>query len=224
MHTTPDGKMDGILGYASKTKNTAECRYSAVEQELLAVVWAVTKAFRHICEGRHVEVETDHKPLQGQLKIDELTGRLQRLAVKLIGLDLSIRYVKGGLNKIADALSRAAAPAQGDSVTDDPETWLRAAWCRSDKWIRERHEGQAQRARHVDTARLALRSLPEPKLWMRERAEDFVSSLPRPTMTSDGSNHLEFLELFSGTGGVSATARSMGFSTTTLDKEAQVVI
>ena len=51
-----------VICYASRTLNEAERRYSTIEQELLAVIWA-TEQFRIYLYGKKFELETDHRPL-----------------------------------------------------------------------------------------------------------------------------------------------------------------
>ena len=48
--------------YASRKLNPAETRYSTIERECLAIVWA-TKRFHSYVYGREFIFECDHKPL-----------------------------------------------------------------------------------------------------------------------------------------------------------------
>ena len=50
------------LSFFSKKLSNTERRYSTFDRELLAVYLAI-KHFRHLLEGRHFHVLTDHKPL-----------------------------------------------------------------------------------------------------------------------------------------------------------------
>ena len=47
---------------ASKTLTNTEQNYGNIEREMLAIVFALTR-FHHYTYGRHVIVESDHKPL-----------------------------------------------------------------------------------------------------------------------------------------------------------------
>ena len=49
--------------YASHTLSAAEQNYAQIEKELLAVLFALEK-FDQYVYGRHVDVDSDHKPLQ----------------------------------------------------------------------------------------------------------------------------------------------------------------
>lgn len=59
-------KYDGIehpICYASRTLNSAEQRYSTLEKECLAIVYA-DKKYRVYLIGTHFTLMTDHRPLK----------------------------------------------------------------------------------------------------------------------------------------------------------------
>ena len=56
--------------------------------------------------GYHIHVVTDHKALEFFKTQTCLTSRQTRWMDYLTRFDFDIRYVKGSLNKVADALSR----------------------------------------------------------------------------------------------------------------------
>lgn len=91
--------------YASRTLNEHECKYSTIEKELLAIVWA-TKYFRPYLYGRKFVIRTDHKPLQWLHNLKEPNSKLQRWKIKLEEFNFDIEYLSGKENKVADALSR----------------------------------------------------------------------------------------------------------------------
>lgn len=93
------------IAYASRTLNDSEVNYSAIEKELLAIVWA-TKYFRPYLYGRKFKIFSDHKPLQWLFSVKEPNSKLLRWRLKLEEYDYQIMYKKGKLNQNADALSR----------------------------------------------------------------------------------------------------------------------
>lgn len=96
---------DHPVCYASRTLNEHETRYSAIEKELLAVVWA-TQYFRPYLFGRRFKVRTDHKPLQWLSSIKEPNMKLQRWKIRLEEFNFDVEYIAGKENRVADALSR----------------------------------------------------------------------------------------------------------------------
>jgi len=96
---------DNPIAYASRSLNKAERKYSTIERELLAIVWA-TKNFRCYLYGRKFTVYTDHKPLKGVFNVKDPTSRLVRFHHKLSEYDYQIEYKPGKYNKNADSLSR----------------------------------------------------------------------------------------------------------------------
>ena len=91
--------------YHSRQTRGAEKRYSATELEALAVIDCIHH-FSYYLYGRQFKVFTDHKALCSLLTSDRLNGRLKRMAVKLQPWLLTICYVPGTENSMADALSR----------------------------------------------------------------------------------------------------------------------
>lgn len=92
------------IAYASRTLNEAEIKYSTIEKELLAVVWA-TKYFRPYLFGQKFTIYTDHRPLTWLFSLKDASSRLMRWRIKLEEFNFEIRYRKG-VNNNADAISR----------------------------------------------------------------------------------------------------------------------
>ena len=95
--------------YISRTLTETEQRYSNIERELLAVVFALER-LNHYTAGYRVKVETDHEPLTSIWKkpISSTSSRIQRLLLRLLQYDIDIHYLPGKKNVIADALSRVS--------------------------------------------------------------------------------------------------------------------
>lgn len=85
--------------------NEAETRYSTIEKEMLAIIWAV-KYFRPYVYGNKFKIITDHKPLVWLQNFKGQNPKLLRWKLKLSEYDYDIVYKKGSQNVIADALSR----------------------------------------------------------------------------------------------------------------------
>uniref|UniRef100_A0AC34FIH0 Reverse transcriptase n=1 Tax=Panagrolaimus sp. ES5 TaxID=591445 RepID=A0AC34FIH0_9BILA len=94
------------LFYISKACSAAERNYSITQLEALAVVVAMRK-LKTFVMGAKVLVRTDHQPLVGLLKKGNLSPQLIRWALELQEYqELTIQFVKGKFNVVADALSR----------------------------------------------------------------------------------------------------------------------
>lgn len=83
-----------------------ESRYSTIEKELLAIVWAV-KYFRPYLYGNKFTIYTDHRPLTWLRSLKEPNTKLIRWRLRLAEYDYNVVYKKGKQNTNADALSRA---------------------------------------------------------------------------------------------------------------------
>lgn len=93
------------VAYASKKLNDAETRYSTIERECLAIVWAIGKFCRYLY-GRRFVVLTDHKPLQFLKTNKQVNSRLMRWSLALQPFDFTIKAIKGSDNVGPDFLSR----------------------------------------------------------------------------------------------------------------------
>jgi transposase InsO family protein len=103
------------IQYASRALSKAEMKYSAVERELLAVVWALEK-FRPYLEVGRFTVYSDQKSLQWIRTAKDPTGRLARWIMRLQPYDFALVYHPGKGNLVADALSRSPEFDQVESV------------------------------------------------------------------------------------------------------------
>ena len=114
------------VAYASKSMTETERRYSQIEKEALALVWACDK-FEDYVLGKTIQLETDHKPLVpllGTTHLDCLPPRILRFRLRLMRFSYTICHVPGKELYTADALSRAPLSASGDPQTEHIEQFV----------------------------------------------------------------------------------------------------
>ena len=93
--------------YDSFSFNDTQRKYPTYKRELCALVKFVTK-YDYLCKHPFIPavVHIDYKPLTHFLKSDLHEGIYDYWADQLRRLNLSIQYIPGYRNKVADALSR----------------------------------------------------------------------------------------------------------------------
>lgn len=113
------------IAFLSKKLTGAESRYPVHEQELLAIITALT-SWRHYLSGTSapVRVRTDHKSLIHFQTQPMLSGRQTRWLETLADYDYVIEYVKGEENGVADALSRRGDLSGGAAQADRPPAFV----------------------------------------------------------------------------------------------------
>ena len=99
-----DHRWEAAAFYSRQLKG-AEQRYSATELEALALVSTIAH-FAYYLYGRQFTAFTDHKPLVQLTTSDRLNPRLRRMAYKLQHWLVTVQYLPGAENTMADALSR----------------------------------------------------------------------------------------------------------------------
>lgn len=106
LHQMMNGKPVPVAFY-SKKLSAAQKAYSTYDRELLAAYLAVLH-FRHMIEGRHVTLFTDHKPLTITFNSSQpaKTDRQQRYWTIITEYITGVHYISGGDNVVADCLSR----------------------------------------------------------------------------------------------------------------------
>lgn len=116
------------IGFLSQAMTPTQQKYSIYDQELLALVSALDK-WAHLLRPTKVTAHTDHQALTHlqQLKASKpLRGRTARWLDFLAEFpDLTITYLPGARNQVADALSRLpchSAPCPPPSHIDPPAT------------------------------------------------------------------------------------------------------
>lgn len=120
-------QLDGTekpVAFASRTLTMAERKYSIVEKEALAWVWA-TEKWRTYLWGRRFTLRTDHQALTTLLTTKGMNRaglRIARWSARLLCFDYDVIYKPGSQNYTADCLSRLPLHVPADSSTDgEPE-------------------------------------------------------------------------------------------------------
>ena len=82
------------VAYASRAMSETETRYAQIEKEALAITWACEKFATYIL-GKHISIETDHKPLVlllGSKHLDNLPPRVLRFRLRLMRFSYSCSW------------------------------------------------------------------------------------------------------------------------------------
>ena len=102
--TEPNGPVLPIQ-CISKKLNDTQMRYSTLEREAFAIVWAIEK-FSFYLLGQHFIIETDHQPLTYINKYSKSKDKLRRWELILSNYDYEIKHIEGKKNIVSDCLSR----------------------------------------------------------------------------------------------------------------------
>jgi hypothetical protein len=111
----PDGQLSEKLIevpilFDSFVFSSTQCNYSTYKKELCAIVEFCCK-YRHYFFSKEASIIfTDHKPLTYFLDSSQLEGIYAHWASELSALYVSIQWIAGRRNKVADALSRTIFP------------------------------------------------------------------------------------------------------------------
>lgn len=100
---------EGVLhpiSYASRQLLPRETRYSAIERECLALVWAIEK-FHLFLYGTTFTIQTDHQPLLYLSRAKHINSRVLRWSLALQEYSFKVEHIKGSENVGADYLSRS---------------------------------------------------------------------------------------------------------------------
>ena len=96
---------DRPIYFISRKLTVREKKYSTIEKENLAIVWAISKLHDYLY-GRSFTVRTDHAPLKWLQENKGKVGRRSRWALFLQSYKFKVEYIKGSENYLADLLSR----------------------------------------------------------------------------------------------------------------------
>jgi len=107
-----------IVALASRALTDVERRYSQIEKEALAIVWACERLQLYLL-GRKFQLETDNKALQLILANPSAypPARLRRSALRLAPFEFDVIH-RPGLGNVADYLSRHPAEPANNQTHD----------------------------------------------------------------------------------------------------------
>lgn len=117
-----DDGFEHPVAFASRSLHPAECNYSQLDREGLAVVFGVKK-FHYYLYGRDFSITTDHKPLLGLFKENKATpalasSRIQRWSLTLAAYRYQLLYKSGPANANADGFSRLPLPVKPETTPE----------------------------------------------------------------------------------------------------------
>ncbi|KAI5179217.1 hypothetical protein PAEPH01_2605, partial [Pancytospora epiphaga] len=116
-----EGK-ERILRYASRTYHGAESRYSTIERETLAIVFALQQFRVYLCNK--FLLRTDHKPLVWLRDMTDPQGRVARWIMFSSDFNFEIEHISGERNNWADMMSRPECLTLGKGGgTQDAENY-----------------------------------------------------------------------------------------------------
>ena len=104
-----DGHSISLIFCGCYSLSETQQRYATIEQECLAIKWAVNKCDFCLRGLPAFTVLTDHRPLVGIFlrQLHELeNAQLMRMREKLTNFSFEVKWVKGKTHIIADVLSR----------------------------------------------------------------------------------------------------------------------
>ena len=100
-----DGKFHPVA-YVSQELKGGEGKYHSSKLEFLALKWAVTDQFKEYLRYKPFMVCTDNNPLTYVMTTPNLDAIGHRWVAALAEYNMTIEYLKGANNKVADILSR----------------------------------------------------------------------------------------------------------------------
>ena len=115
-----DGKWHPVA-FGSRELKGGEAKYHSSKLEFLALKWAITEQFREYLQYRPFTVLTDNNLLTYILTTPNLDALGHRWVAALASYNMTIKYLKGSENKVADALSWIKTRLDPETVTELPQ-------------------------------------------------------------------------------------------------------
>ena len=102
---TDDEGEDRPIAFASAKLSDVQTRWSTIEKEAYAVIFALQR-FDVIVFGSQIVLYTDHNPLQYLAACVPKSAKLTRWSLSLTRYDITVKHIHGKDNVTADCLSR----------------------------------------------------------------------------------------------------------------------
>jgi hypothetical protein len=107
-----------IVASASKTFSDVQRRWSTIEREAFAIVFAVVR-FKYFLSAREFIIKTDHRPLTFMDKSNIRNSKVERWYQVISQFRFILQYIPGPENQLADLMSRpdgvdSAMPVRGE--------------------------------------------------------------------------------------------------------------
>ena len=106
-----------LVAYASQDLKGGEGKYHSSKLEFLALKWAVTDQFKEYLRYKPFTVCTDNNPLTYVMTTPNLDAIGHWWGTALAGYHMTIEYLKGADNKVADILSWVPEWLDPEAVT-----------------------------------------------------------------------------------------------------------
>lgn len=150
------------LAYTSRALTDPETRYTTIEKEMLAIVFALEKWYQ-FAYGRHVLVNTDHKPLEAISKkpLGWAPKRLQGMLLRILAYDIDVQYTPGHTQHLTDIMSRSFIPAGNQGTPNEFEV-INAVQFLSMRQRRYRNSNSKPQRMKLNFGRLAGGSVQTP--------------------------------------------------------------
>ena len=97
------------VAFASNKLTATQQRWSTIEREAYASLWALQK-YKYWIFGTHIILYSDHNPITFLTESTPKSSKLMRWSLALQEFDVEFRYRCGKFNEAADCLSRMVQP------------------------------------------------------------------------------------------------------------------